>query len=58
MDKTKASDFCLQNQEDKKVCLTDYKGKWVILYFYPKDNSKTCTLEADTLSNTPANFTL
>ncbi|MCW4022708.1 MAG: peroxiredoxin [Candidatus Bathyarchaeota archaeon] len=46
MDKTKAPDFCLQNQEDKKVCLTDYKGKWVILYFYPKDNSKTCTLEA------------
>lgn len=43
---TKAPDFCLQNQDNKKVCLGDYKGKWVVLYFYPKDNSKTCTLEA------------
>lgn len=44
--KNKASDFCLQNQDNQKVCLGDYKGKWVVLYFYPKDNSKTCTLEA------------
>jgi peroxiredoxin Q/BCP len=30
----------------KKVCLKDFRGKWVVLYFYPKDNSKSCTLEA------------
>lgn len=46
MDKNKAPDFCLLNQDNKKVCLRDYKGKWVVLYFYPKDNSKSCTLEA------------
>jgi peroxiredoxin Q/BCP len=46
LEKTEAPDFCLQNQDDKKVCLADYKGNWVVLYFYPKDNSKTCTIEA------------
>jgi thioredoxin-dependent peroxiredoxin len=46
LEKTKAPSFCLQNQDNKKVCLADYKGKWVVLYFYPKDNSKTCTIEA------------
>jgi peroxiredoxin Q/BCP len=28
------------------VCLNDLRGKWVVLYFYPKDNSRSCTLEA------------
>jgi peroxiredoxin Q/BCP len=42
----KAPEFCLPNQNNKKVCLEDFTGKWVVLYFYPKDNSKTCTLEA------------
>ena len=38
--------FTLPSQEDKPVSLTDYKGKWVVLYFYPKDQTKGCTLEA------------
>jgi peroxiredoxin Q/BCP len=46
MEKKKALTFCLLNQDDEKVCLKDFMGKWVVLYFYPKDNSKTCTLEA------------
>jgi peroxiredoxin Q/BCP len=46
MEKKKASAFCLLNQNDERVCLEDFKDKWVILYFYPKDNSKACTLEA------------
>lgn len=46
LEKTKAPNFCLQNQDNKNVCLADYKGNWVVLYFYPKDNSKTCTIEA------------
>jgi peroxiredoxin Q/BCP len=33
------------------VCLGDYRGKWVVLYFYPKDNSKTCTIEAVDFTN-------
>lgn len=44
--KKKASEFCLPDQNAKKVCLKDLRGKWVVLYFYPKDNSKSCTLEA------------
>jgi len=44
--KKKAPDFCLPDQNAKKVCLKDLRGKWVVLYFYPKDNSKSCTLEA------------
>jgi thioredoxin-dependent peroxiredoxin len=41
-----APHFTLPSQEDKPVSLTDYKGKWVVLYFYPKDQTKGCTLEA------------
>jgi peroxiredoxin Q/BCP len=41
-----APNFTLLSQEDKPVGLTDYKGKWVILYCYPKDQTKGCTLEA------------
>ena len=36
---SKAPDFVLQNQDDKEISLTEYKGKWVVLYFYPKDNT-------------------
>jgi peroxiredoxin Q/BCP len=43
---TVAPNFTLPSQEDKPVSLTDYKGKWVVLYFYPKDQTKGCTLEA------------
>jgi len=41
-----APTFCLFNQNDERICLENFRGKWVILYFYPKDNSKACTLEA------------
>jgi len=41
-----APNFTLQNQDDVSVNLTDLKGKWVILYFYPKDNTPGCTVEA------------
>jgi peroxiredoxin Q/BCP len=41
-----APNFSLPSQEDKLVSLKDYKGKWVVLYFYPKDLSKGCTIEA------------
>ena len=42
----KAPDFCLPNQDDIEICLRDLKGKWVVLYFYPKDNTPGCTTEA------------
>lgn len=41
-----APDFCLPNQEETSVCLHGYQGKWVVLYFYPRDNTPGCTLEA------------
>ena len=42
----KAPDFCLPNQDDVEICLRDLKGKWIVLYFYPKDNTPGCTTEA------------
>lgn len=41
-----APDFCLPDPDRGEMCLSDQRGKWVILYFYPKDNTKGCTLEA------------
>ena len=41
-----APSFNLINNEGKQVSLADYKGKWVVLYFYPKDFTSGCTLEA------------
>jgi thioredoxin-dependent peroxiredoxin len=41
-----APSFTLTNNEGKNVSLSDFKGKWVVLYFYPKDFTSGCTLEA------------
>ena len=43
---TAAPDFTLNSQEGKPVSLHDFKGKWVVLYFYPKDMTSGCTIEA------------
>ena len=42
----KAPQFCLPNQDNEEVCLRDLAGSWVVLYFYPKDNTPGCTTEA------------
>ena len=42
----KAPDFTLPDSQGIDITLSDYKGKNVILYFYPKDNTTGCTLEA------------
>ena len=42
----KALDFTLPDSKGNDVTLSNFKGKKVILYFYPKDNTKGCTLEA------------
>jgi len=42
----KAIEFCLPNQDDVEICLRDLKGKWIVLYFYPRDNTPGCTTEA------------
>ncbi len=43
---SKAPDFELMDQNGKVHKLSDYRGKWVVLYFYPKDLTPGCTTEA------------
>jgi thioredoxin-dependent peroxiredoxin len=42
----KAPDFTLSDQNGKTHSLKDYSGKWLVLYFYPKDETSGCTTEA------------
>jgi len=42
----KAPDFTIKNHEDRDFTLSSLKGQWVVLYFYPKDNTPGCTTEA------------
>ena len=41
-----APTFCLPDKDGNEICLENFKDKWVILYFYPKDLTSGCTLEA------------
>lgn len=41
-----APDFNLPDQQGKQHSLADYRGKWLVLYFYPKDDTPGCTKEA------------
>ncbi len=52
----KAPEFCLPNQDEVEMCLRDFKGKWVVLYFYPKDNTPGCTTEACEFTEAFAEF--
>jgi thioredoxin-dependent peroxiredoxin len=42
----KAPPFALKNQDDETVKLGDHKGRWLVLYFYPRDDTPGCTVEA------------
>ena len=41
-----APEFCLPGGDEEEICLKSYQGKWLVLYFYPKDNTSGCTREA------------
>ena len=41
-----APDFCLPDKDNAEVCLKDFKEKYTVVYFYPKDNTPGCTTEA------------
>ncbi|WP_104745757.1 thioredoxin-dependent thiol peroxidase [Helicobacter pullorum] len=51
----KAPNFSLPNQDNAEISLQDFRGSWVVLYFYPKDKTPGCTQEAcdfrDNLAN-------
>ena len=49
--------FSLTSNENKPVSLADYKGKWVVLYFYPKDFTSGCTLQAQNFQKDLAKYT-
>lgn len=53
---TKAPDFTLQDQNGNMVSLSDFAGKRVVLYFYPKDNTPGCTRQACAFAGTYAEF--
>jgi len=52
----KAPEFCLKNQDDIEICLRDILGKWIILYFYPRDNTAGCTTEACDFTESAPDF--
>ncbi|HXC97303.1 MAG TPA: peroxiredoxin [Edaphobacter sp.] len=51
-----APSFTLPSQEDKPISLSDFKGKWVVLYFYPKDQTQGCTIEAHNFQRDMAKY--
>ena len=52
-----APDFTLPSQEDPAITLSQYHGKWVVLYFYPKDMTSGCTVEAHNFQRDMAKYT-
>jgi len=51
-----APEFSLPNQDDVEISLKVFKGKWIVLYFYPKDNTPGCTNEACDFTETVPEF--
>jgi peroxiredoxin Q/BCP len=49
-------DFSLQNQDGKTVALDDFKGKWLVLYVYPKDDTPGCTIQGKSFTATKQEF--
>ena len=52
-----APTFTLPSQDGSPVSLRSYRGKWVVLYFYPKDMTPGCTIEAHNFQRDQAKFT-
>lgn len=53
---TKALDFKLKDKDGREHKLSDYKGKPIVLYFYPKDDTPGCTMEACSFRDNYAEF--
>ncbi|MCP4141118.1 MAG: thioredoxin-dependent thiol peroxidase [Chloroflexi bacterium] len=52
----KAPDFSLPDENGKVVSLNDYAGKWLVVYFYPKDDTPGCTKEACDFTDNRSEF--
>src|SRR6266850_5856777 len=48
--------FALQNQDGKTVKLSDFAGKWLVVYFYPKDDTPGCTIQGKSFTATKDEF--
>ena len=48
--------FSLPNQDDKTVTLGDFAGKWLVVYFYPKDDTPGCTIQGKSFTATKSDF--
>lgn len=48
--------FCLKDKDGNEVCLDDFKGRHIVLYFYPKDGSKGCTQQAKDFNEAKKQF--
>jgi len=49
-------DFSLPNQDGKTTSLQDFAGQWLVVYFYPKDDTPGCTIEAKGFTASKADF--
>jgi len=52
----KFPDFTLPNQDGKATKLSDYAGQWLVIYFYPKDDTPGCTIQGKSFTATKADF--
>jgi thioredoxin-dependent peroxiredoxin len=48
--------FSLPNQDGKTISLEDFRGKWLVVYFYPKDDTPGCTIQAKSFTASKADF--
>lgn len=53
---TQFPDFALPNQDGRVVKLSDYAGKWLVVYFYPKDDTPGCTVQGKSFTASKADF--
>ncbi len=51
-----APNFCLKDGDGKEACLKDFAGKRIVLYFYPKDDTPGCTIEANEFTKSQKEF--
>lgn len=49
-------DFSLPNQDGKTVRLSDFAGKWLVVYFYPKDDTPGCTIQGKSFTASKKDF--